>query len=163
MKEINIYKVSQSNFLKMVTKLVESIINQNQKIYLLCNSQEEEKQIDDVLWSYSQLSFIPHAISSDPYLADQLVIIGSNPYMEPENKPEILLVVDDGKSFKDQDVIQFLINQYTKVLVLNIFEDEQYTNTEQPSSLFFQTTKLLGMAVNFIEQDLNGKWIKNPL
>jgi DNA polymerase-3 subunit chi len=163
MKEINIYKVSQSNFLKMLTKLVESIVNQNQKIYLLCNSQEQEKQIDDVLWSYSQLSFIPHATSSDPYLADQLVIIGTDPYMEPDNKPEILLVVDDSKSFNDQDVIKFLINQYQKVLVLNIFSDEHYTNAEDPSSLFFQATKSLNMPVNFIEQDLNGKWIKKPL
>ena len=58
MKEINIYKVSQSNFLKMVTKLVESIISQNQKAYLLCNNEGEETIIDNLLWSYSQLSFI---------------------------------------------------------------------------------------------------------
>ena len=163
MKEINIYKVSQSNFLKMVTKLVESIISQNQKAYLLCNNKEEETTIDNLLWSYSQLSFIPHAISSDPYLSDQLVVIGSNPHIEPASKPEILLVIDNNGSFKDQDVIQFLINQYKKILVLNILEDKHYTNEVQPSSLFFKIAKSLKMLVNFIEQDSNGKWLKKPV
>lgn len=160
MQEINIYKTSQNNFQKIFTKLVESIVIQNKKIYLLCQDHEEETKFDNLLWSYSQLSFIPHGTTRDPYPSDQLLLIGSNPYKKPENNPEVLLAVDSQKYFSDKDIVQFLINQYGKFLLFNTVGEKACLNT---TSLFIERAKVKGIAINLVEQDSQGKWLKHPL
>lgn len=163
MQEINIYKTSQNNFPKTFTKLIESIVNQNKKIYLLCDNHEEEKKLDNLLWSFSQLSFIPHATTTDPYPSDQLILLGSDPHIKPENNPEILLTVDKKEYFDDKDIVQFLINQYKKFLFFNVFEENFQKNEVQLESLLLKQAVTLGIPINVIEQDASGKWIKHSL
>lgn len=163
MQEINIYKTSQNNFPKTFTKLIESIVSQNKKIYLLCENHEEEKKFDNLLWSFSQLSFIPHATTTDPYPSDQLILLGSDPYIKPGNDPEILLTVDEKEYFDDKDIVQFLINQYKKFLFFNVFKENFQENEVQTKNLLFKQAINLGIPINVIEQDTNRKWIKHTL
>ncbi len=163
MQEVNIYKTSQNNFLKTFTKLIESIVSQNKRIYLLCKNYEEEKKFDNLLWSFSQLSFIPHATTIDPYPSDQLILLGSDPYVKPANNPEILLVVNNTRYFDDKDIVQFLINQYKKFLFFNVFKENFQENEVQTKNLLFKQAINLGIPINVIEQDTNGKWIKHTL
>lgn len=142
MNEINIYKTE--DFRKTLPKLVESIIAQDKRIYLLCDNSEQEKEIDYLLWSYSQLSFIPHGTTSDPYLKEQKVLIGSDPYFE--NDAEIILCT----RMLEQDLISFFIRKYKKTLVL-----DQHSNE-------YERLKELNITVNIIKQE-SGKWIKCSL
>jgi DNA polymerase-3 subunit chi len=139
MTEINLYKID--NFQKVFTKLVETIIAQNKKIFCLVENEEEEEELDYLLWSYSQLSFIAHATSKDPFPEEQKLIIGSNISF----KLELLLVT----SYKKLLTID--INQYEKILLL-----ERYNFTAAKDNL-----SKLPCNINYFEQDSDGKWIKS--
>lgn len=148
MQEINIYKASAETFHKIFTKLIESIIAQNKRIYILCHSQEEMENLDYLLWSYSQLSFIPHATTSDPYKNEQKVLLGLE--LHHDDSREIFLSILNEQI--NLEVLQNLSDKYEKILLFSLNDDNS-----------FDELKNLNTKVNLVNQDLSGKWIKYSL
>lgn len=77
MTQAIIYKLTNNPWSKVFPKVVESIVNKGNRIHVLA----EEKMvalIDDLLWSFEQLSFLPHATCGDANLADQPIVISHN-------------------------------------------------------------------------------------
>jgi DNA polymerase IIIc chi subunit len=137
MSEINIYKTTDIS--KILPKLVENIISQGKKIYIYCDNDEQEKELDYLLWSYNQLSFIPHGTTSDMYPSEQVVLLGKK--LDYKSAAEILIcagIVDDVNS---------TTGQYEKILLFN---------HELPN-------KTYDMQINVVEQDSSGKWVKQKL
>jgi len=132
--EINIYKTTEIS--KVIPKLVENIVAQGKKIYLYCDSPEQEKDLDYLLWSYSQLSFIPHGTISDQYINDQVVLLGQDLYYN--SSAEILICA--GKI----NNLDLVIGKYEKILLFNNDIINRNHNGQ----------------TNIIEQDQSGKWIK---
>lgn len=134
MTEINIYKTTEIT--KILPKLVENIVAQGKKIYLYCDSVEQEKDLDYLLWSYSQLSFIPHGTTSDICPSDQVVLLGKD--LHYNSDAEILICA--GKV----DNLDSIIDRYEKILLFN----HEILNI------------IHNVYVNIVEQDSSGKWIK---
>lgn len=151
MQEINIYKTTEESFRKIFSKLIESIVAQNIRCYLYCNDSEEEKSLDYLLWSYSQLSFIPHGTALDPYSEEQMVLLGIEPKLAPQNKATIFLAILTQDLLKG-DFLEFLIQQYDKVL---FFDKNNFLN--------IQGFKNLRTQIHIIQQDSTGKWIKQNI
>ncbi len=134
MTEINLYKTSDIN--KVLPRLIETIVAQGKKIYLYCSSSKEEEEVDYLLWSYSQLSFIPHGTTNDPYEDEQKVLVGQN--INYKTKAEILICLGEINNLEEA------INKYEKILLFN----QSLSNI--PNYVI----------VNVVEQDQSGKWIK---
>lgn len=137
MLEINIYKTTEIK--KILPKLTESIIAQGKKIYLYCDSPEQEKELDYLLWSYNQLSFIPHGTTSDMYPCDQVVLLGQD--LHYQSNAEILICV--GKL----NDLNLTTNHYEKILLFN------QELSKKPK----------GVVINIVEQDISGKWVKQKI
>lgn len=45
-----------------ICKLVEKIVRQNHKIHIHCKDRQETHRLDELLWTFSDISFIPHNI-----------------------------------------------------------------------------------------------------
>lgn len=45
---------------RVLPKLLEKIYATHQKCLVLCKTQEQLEQIDNILWTYAQLAFLPH-------------------------------------------------------------------------------------------------------
>ena len=56
MQQINIYKTIEIS--KILPKLVESIVMQGKKIYLYCDSPEQERELDIHLQSHTMSNII---------------------------------------------------------------------------------------------------------
>ena len=55
--------IANNNYLLYVCKLVEKGFKQKiQPIYIHTNNQQQAEQLDKLLWTFKQDSFIPHAI-----------------------------------------------------------------------------------------------------
>lgn len=137
MSEINIYKTTDIS--KILPKLVENIVSQGKKVYIYCDHDEQEKELDYLLWSYNQLSFIPHGTTSDVYPSEQVVLLGKE--LDYKSAAEILIcagAVDDLSSTTDR---------YEKILLFN----HELQN------------KTYNMQINVVEQDSSGKWVKQKL
>jgi len=57
-------------------QLIEKWVQQNQRIFVVCNNEQECKTLNQLLWNYSDISFIPHCLTKDAVAADTLILIG---------------------------------------------------------------------------------------
>ncbi len=75
MVEANLYQLTAHPLRQALPKLVESIVTRNKRVMVLCADSQQMQECDDLLWSYSQLSFLPHGTRLDPYPEAQPVYI----------------------------------------------------------------------------------------
>ena len=75
----NFNSIGNKNYLLYVCKLVEKGFKQKiQPIYIQTNNQQQAEQLDKLLWTFKQDSFIPHTIVGDSGLDSTPVQIGWN-------------------------------------------------------------------------------------
>ncbi|MBS0236408.1 MAG: DNA polymerase III subunit chi [Proteobacteria bacterium] len=92
MPEYNIYQLAAQPAAKAMPKFVEMVLNTAKKrVVILCSSTVEVKECDNLLWSYAQLSFMPHGTHADPYKQEQLVYITQD-LADRANNAEVLLL-----------------------------------------------------------------------
>ena len=59
-------------------KLIEKAYRQGHRLFLKTDTPEETRQLDDLLWTFRQGSFVPHEVQG-PDNAEAPVIIGHDP------------------------------------------------------------------------------------
>lgn len=64
--------------LKLACRIVERAFGERQHVYISGSSEAEARKLDELLWTFSQGSFIPHRIVHQPLAAPPLepVLIG---------------------------------------------------------------------------------------
>ena len=73
------HSIGSKNYLLYVCKLVEKGFKQSiQPIYIQTKNQQQAVQLDKLLWTFKQDSFIPHTIVGDSSLDSTPVQIGWN-------------------------------------------------------------------------------------
>ena len=65
MRTLTIYEVYDSLYFATVPKIILKILEGNKKIILLCKDYNEVKTFDNLMWTFSQLSFVPHSTEND--------------------------------------------------------------------------------------------------
>lgn len=65
----------KSAFLRYACRLVRKAYNNGYRVYVRTENEEDMKQLDTLLWTFSDLDFIPHAIL-DRECGQEPVIIG---------------------------------------------------------------------------------------
>ena len=78
MNQIIIYDIINENYMKVLPKLIDTIWNKGNKILIYTNLESEITDIDNILWSYNQLSFLPHLTCNDNLNNVTPVIISNN-------------------------------------------------------------------------------------
>jgi DNA polymerase III subunit chi len=77
MTEANIYQLSKSLWVKSFPKLLEGIINKGNKVLVYCDSEEYMAKLDDLLWTFEQLAFLPHATAKDDQKEAQPILLNT--------------------------------------------------------------------------------------
>ena len=73
------HSIGSKNYLLYVCKLVEKGFKQKiQPIYIQTKNQQQAVQLDKLLWTFKQDSFIPHTVVGDSGLGSTPVQIGWN-------------------------------------------------------------------------------------
>jgi DNA polymerase-3 subunit chi len=70
MKVLKIYSIQESVFDKVVVKIILKLLQENQKLNLITENREEMLALDKMLWTFSQLSFLPHCTEEDEFTTD---------------------------------------------------------------------------------------------
>lgn len=82
MPKVNFYLLKQSTMEArrlLACKLVEQLSRQGQRVYVLLRSAEEAGELDQLLWSYTPESFVPHVLIDDAPTAQAGVLLGTQP------------------------------------------------------------------------------------
>jgi DNA polymerase-3 subunit chi len=79
MKSITFYQVQSTLYKVTIPKVIIKILEVAKKVNFLCKNKDEMEYLDNLMWSFSQLSFIPHSTENDKFDVElQDLIIATN-------------------------------------------------------------------------------------
>ena len=108
--KINIYLMQEVLFYKTFGHFIIQLYElYNQQICIICNNNEQVELLDNLLWTFTQLSFVPHATTEDPVPFKHIPIILTNKRYIESRIPV----------FMSYMLAQKLIKQYERVFIVD--------------------------------------------
>lgn len=96
----------------LACRLLEKAYLRGHQVFVLCNNQQEAEQLDELLWTFKDDSFIPHNLQGEGPEPPPAVQIGFG--QEPRGYHDILLnLADDVPVFfpRFKRVMELVINE----------------------------------------------------
>ena len=96
MAEVLFYQLTSSPLEASLPELLERSLARGWRVLLRCGSEQGMAALDDLLWSYSDASFLPHGTARAGHAALQpiyLTLGGENP-----NGANVLMLVDGARA-----------------------------------------------------------------
>ncbi len=101
--------------LRTVCRLADKVQRLGHKIHVLTVDASQSKKLDDLMWTFSQSSFLPHAIFSDTdkHQDQQAVLI----HHEKMNQPSEILINLQANPVAGDDYLRLveIVNQDTSI------------------------------------------------
>ena len=148
MTEIFFYKLKNTSIDLFLISLIEKSISKNWNSLVLLDNTERMEEINDLLWTFNDTSFIPHGSQSDLSPDKQNVYLTCNE--ENLNNSNIIFSIDG-----------IIINEpgnWNRCIY--IFNEQNLKVTDELES-YKRKVKDFGYTLKSFEQDNNGKWITN--
>ena len=103
MKTVNVYQIQEIFFNRTLGRLVSKAFYMNQNLGIMCSNDEQVDGIDRVLWTFSQISFLPHYTDKYPVINPKTksVYIGTK-YKEMEGSSYIFMSPEIVKNIGDK-------------------------------------------------------------
>ena len=133
-KALIIYSIQQTLYNVTLPKIIIKIIGLEKKIVLLCKNKDEMNALDNLLWTFSQLSFIPHSTEEDDFNTDlQDIIIVTKLNKSVINNRSIVILCPELIMNKDVNAI----NEIFLITAENINLKTLNSNIEERSTKLF--------------------------
>ena len=134
MTQVSVYKLNNTPFIKGLASLLETILKKGHKVHIICANKEEMEMLDQNLWTYSSLSFLPHGTEDDPEPDKQKIYISCSP--ENKNGADILAIRHDLPA--ELEEYDRLISMFDSIDDEELFEEqiERLENEDISYSLF---------------------------
>lgn len=100
----------------LACKLAEKAYSQGLKVYIHTASEQEAQQLDELLWTFRDGSFLPHAIHSAVTGDPPPILLGHD--HEPANHTDVLINLGDDipRFFGRFERVAELVDQRTELL-----------------------------------------------
>ena len=144
MKKLTIYQVNELLYSVTIPKIITKILINKKRILLFCYNKNEMEYIDKLLWTFSQLSFIPHATENDQFNIDL---------------QEVFITTDvNVKLFQDKHLI-FLSQKLLSKIKINIRNDI-FLITKELNSLNIKNlpSSILPRVIKHFKQNNDRSW-----
>ena len=74
--EVNIYQIQKILFQKTFSNFIKKLYEiEKGNLCIVCEDNKQVKEIDDLLWTFAKLSFLPHAAYTDDHVSDEVPIM----------------------------------------------------------------------------------------
>ena len=146
MKNLTLYQIHKSLYKITFPKIVIKILDVGGKVNLLCENKDEMEYLDNLMWTFSQLSFIHHSTENDKFneeLQDLIIAINSD-HLALHNKFLIISSIDLLTKF-DVD----LVNDVFIITMDNINTEHLFTKLGD---------KLSNNKMKFFVQNIDNTW-----
>ncbi len=155
MTEVNLYSFAEELFYKALPKLVEGLYKNGHIIQVMCADITQLKTIDNLLWTYSSLSFLPHGSFNDDFKEDHPIILTLH-CNDNVNNADTLIILD--YSIVDEKFYNTLLG-FKKVLLVK--KENQLGPLENLDNIMlFKEWIKLGITIYEINRSSDGKWEK---
>ena len=92
MPQVDFYVLTnrpQDGRLALACRVIEKAYSRGHRIYVNAESRSQAIQLDELLWTFRQSSFIPHALGWDELADEAPVLIGHE--RDPERENDVLI------------------------------------------------------------------------
>jgi DNA polymerase IIIc chi subunit len=141
-----IYKALPTTPYKALSKLIETVWLKGNRILVYCKDKKRLEEFDNILWTYDQLSFLPHVIEGDELLKETPIVLMSN---ENNVNSANIIVCLDAELPRFVKVFDKLVYMYDAASL----EQEKLIN-------FIQQLKSDSIEVIEYQQEKSGAWQK---
>ena len=141
------YNSSHRNVVADISRLIEKLFKEKNRILVCCEDQEAVEAIDTFLWAYREDGFIPHSIVTKEKLPDYPVLITTDIHEDYEH--DVLLALN-GVLIKEKDWRKFSKAYY--------FFDDQENKEKENAREMWKSFSALNIVCNYWVNKAN-KWV----
>ena len=146
--EIFFYKLKNTSSELFLINLIEKSINNNWNSVVLTDNIERMEEINDLLWTYNETSFLPHGSQNDKNSEHHKIYLTCEE--ENPNKSNIIFSIDG-----------ILINNMKSWERCVYIFNEQNLKIVDQFELYKNQINLSDYSLKSFEQDINSKWINS--
>jgi DNA polymerase-3 subunit chi len=146
MTDVRFYHLMTRRLEDVLPDMLLKTIERGQRAVVLCAAPEQAQRLDEHLWTFRPDSFLPHGRLKDGSEADQPVFITAT--AENPNQANVIFLTADE---------QMDIGGYA--LCCDLF-DGRDDAAVQAARTKWKAYKAAGHAVQYFQQDENGRWQK---
>lgn len=145
MTDISLYHLTATPLEKTLPKLIERVVDAGKRAVVLAASTDRVEELNQVLWTYSSNTFLPHGTKKDGFPEEQEIWLTSE--WENPNHASIL-VLTDGMESKDLESFE---------RCLDIFDGADEKAVEKAQSRIEKYVQK-GHTLTYWYQTPAGKW-----
>jgi DNA polymerase III subunit chi len=157
MTEILFYHLQRQPLERVLPLLLEKTLERDWKAVIRCGSAERLAALDDLLWTWRDISFLPHGTHIEGNRAGDKTGANQPIYLtlqnERPNEAEVLFLVD-GAPLNDETLKNA---PYTRIVLMFDGNDDAQLNDARAS---WKQVTALSLTATYWQQDENDKWVK---
>lgn len=148
MSDVWFYHLQRASLDETLPRLVVKARAAGWRVAIRTTSEERRDALDDLLWTFEEDGFLPHAPETDPQAAREAVVVQSS--ARDLNAPDAVLLVDGAPMPADPA-------RYARIiLIFDGADDEAVASARER----WRTLKAAGHAASYWAQDESGRWVK---
>ncbi|MGK6355060.1 DNA polymerase III subunit chi [Sphingomonas sp. DT-207] len=90
--QVDFYHLTHQPLDRVLPRIAERVLEQGGRLLVVAESEEQRARVDQLLWSYTPESFLPHAQAGGGFDAEQPVLIAER--VEPANGARNVALAD---------------------------------------------------------------------
>lgn len=145
MTAVQFYHLTATPLERALPKLVEKIYGAGHRLLIVDSIPERLDMLNQALWTYSTLTFLPHGSTKEPQPEDQPILLA--PTIDNANRASILLVAD-GTAVSDEKTFE---------RVLDIFDGNDKESLEKARNRW-KNYQNSGYSLTYFRQTEQGSW-----
>ena len=136
-KIVNLYQTSQENLYKAACQLLSKCYKEGLRTLVVVQDEEKSQMLDNLLWSFAQKDFIPHALIDDAQFDDHPIIIGhaSADYSKLDltgfNTLVLIESFENNFASFEKTIVFFTQNDQDKALKLGVPSSKHYVQDDK--------------------------------
>ena len=148
MSDVWFYHLQRASLAETLPRLVVKARAAGWRVAVRAGSEARRDEVDELLWTFEDDSFLPHVSDADPDAAGEAVVIQAG--AADLNAPDCVLLVDDVPLPAD-------LGRYQRVILIFDGNDEAATAAARGH---WKTLKAAGGKASYWAQDEDGRWGK---
>jgi DNA polymerase III subunit chi len=150
--EVFFYHLERRGLEDVLPELLERTLARGWRALVRTGSEERARALDAHLWTYTEESFLPHGLASDPQADAQPVLIGAD--APRVNGANALFLVDGAGP---GDWAGLAADGYERTLLIFDGRDPEALTAARDH---WKSAKAAGVSAQYWQQSATGKWEK---
>lgn len=148
MTEVLFYHLERQPLERVLPILVEKSLERGWRAGIRTGKAERVRDLDDMLWTYAETSFLPHSAETEGDLATEPALITTSDQFA--NAPQVVFIIERAALPDD-------LSKFERIVYMFDGRDDEALNEARAQ---WKEIRAKGLESTYWQQDENGRWQK---